>query len=145
MQIKLSNTSSVISLTLQIMNYLLKRGFIIACLIHPVLTVICLNILCSGALHEALHLSFSRKFTKTPGSHLKEANLTLSAMVGLSANRYKNALICLSPIFLGVFGIVVYKVTPLNLIVCAPWMMNLSSLVPFSQDMRTFWKHGLNL
>lgn len=145
MKLKLSSTSNIILLCLQIMNQLLKRGFIIFCLLHPVITLICLNALCAMALHESCHLGFSRIFNQTPCGMVTIQKGSLSAYVRMSPSIGKNSIICLSPVVLGIFGVIIHTKTSLNFFITLPWIMNLSSLVPFSQDMKTFsqWMKSL--
>lgn len=138
MILKLSDTKSILLLSLQITNHLLKKGFIFICLWHPILTILILNILISLSMHEALHLSFARRFNPKRTSFLKLENYVLSAMVELTQNHLKNALICLSPFVLSVMAFIIYKISSINPLLLFPWMVNSLSILPISQDMKTF-------
>ena len=89
-------------------------------------------------MHEALHLSFARRFNPKRTTFLKLENYVLSAMVELTQNHLKNALICLSPFVLSVMAFFIYKISSINPLLLFPWMVNSLSILPISQDMKTF-------
>lgn len=136
--IRLSQSRRFCLLSIQIVNQLLIKGFIILCLIHPVLTLIVLNSLLAMASHEACHLGYSRTFLKTHEGFLKFHKGGLSAYVILSENIVETIIICFSPVVLGVIGIIIQFGTKLNLFITLPWILNIIGIFPFSQDMKTF-------
>lgn len=142
MILKINNTHSILLLTLQIMNALLKKGFIVFCLIHPIITIICLNAILNSSLHEAFHIGFSRKLYATQHCVLQSDGLSLQVSVYLGENPLKNIIICLSPIVLGIFGLILLKCTSMSPFITIPWLQHWLILWPFSKDMKALSSRG---
>lgn len=143
MELKVSRHQSIILLSLQIVNHLLKRGFVIACVVHPVLSIHVLNILLSQAVHEGLHLGLSRRFNRNFEGKVFLQKGTLSVFTKLTNSTLKNAIICFSPGVLGILTLVIKLKTSIHMMIAVPWILNSLSLLPFSVDFRTFLRDGI--
>lgn len=129
---------NLVLLTLSLMNQLLKKGFILFCLIHPAITIVCLNILLSMSLHESLHISFYRLCYKRVIRHIYISQGSLSVYVHLEDCKLFNFLICLSPALLSLIGAYLFFFTKYNLFISVPWLLNMATMFPLSRDMKTF-------
>lgn len=146
---------SIFIMSLKIMNQLLRRGFIIFCLIHPLLSIFVLNSLFSMALHESLHLAVYRKLSVSEEGFVSIKGFSLRAHIPRCASKRVLILSTLAPSFLGLLGVLfLWILKSLNLnnllvfylrFMCFPWTFNLINILWFSPDMKTLFRLINNL
>lgn len=144
---------SIFKITVKTMNTILAKGVLVLCLIHPLLSIVVLNVVWVMCLHEAMHLGMYRKHHDCIDGYISWSDFSLRTHFVREEIPLGSILLpmILGPI--GVFCLMMMKnvltINPFVIILlrflCYPWCFNLINLWWFSPDMKCLRKHIKNL